>query len=43
MKAKFKSTCSECGALIKAGSEISKRPSGKWIHKHCSSEPEELP
>ncbi|HET6458810.1 MAG TPA: hypothetical protein VFG24_08040 [Nitrosopumilaceae archaeon] len=43
MKAKFKTTCSECEAPIKAGSEISKVPSGKWVHKHCSPEPEDLP
>jgi len=43
MKAKFKTTCSECDAQIKSGSEISKGPSGKWVHKHCAPELEELP
>lgn len=43
MKAKFKTTCSECDAPIKSGSEISKGPSGKWVHKHCTPESEELP
>jgi len=43
MKAKFKTTCSECGAPIKTGSEISKGPSGKWVHKYCAPESDKLP
>jgi hypothetical protein len=43
MKAKFKTTCSECNAPIKSGAEISKNPSGKWVHKHCTPNSEELP
>jgi hypothetical protein len=43
MKAKFKTTCSECGAPIKVGSEIAKDLSGKWIHKYCSPESDKLP
>lgn len=43
MKAKFKTTCSECNGPIKAGEEISKASSGKWVHKYCVAESEELP
>ncbi|MGI0046731.1 MAG: hypothetical protein ACREBB_06035 [Nitrosotalea sp.] len=43
MKAKFKTTCSECRAVINAGDEISKISSGKWVHKHCAPESSELP
>ncbi|MFZ1077689.1 MAG: hypothetical protein WAN47_09715 [Nitrosotalea sp.] len=43
MKAKFKTTCSECKAEISVGNEISKTPSGKWVHKHCAPESDELP
>ena len=43
MKAKFKTTCSECNAEISVGAEITKTPSGKWVHKHCAPESSELP
>jgi hypothetical protein len=43
MKAKFKTTCSECNAEISAGNEIAKTSSGKWVHKHCAPESDELP
>jgi len=43
MKAKFKTTCSECNAPIKVGEEISKNPSGKWVHKHCAPDSDDLP
>jgi len=43
MKAKFKTTCSECNSPIKAGEEITKIPSGKWVHKYCAPESNELP
>jgi len=43
MKAKFKTTCSECNAPIKSGEEIAKNPAGKWVHKYCTSSSEELP
>ncbi|GFN40425.1 MAG: conserved hypothetical protein [Marine Group I thaumarchaeote] len=43
MKARFKGVCSECGAPIKIGKEISKNSKGKWVHKACSDVEEELP
>jgi hypothetical protein len=43
MKAKFKTTCSECNSTIKVGEEIAKTPSGKWVHKYCTPESNELP
>jgi hypothetical protein len=43
MKAKFKTTCSECNADIKSGEEIAKNPSSKWVHKYCVSDSDELP
>ena len=43
VKAKFKTTCSECNAPIKSGAEILKNPEGKWVHKHCAPNSEELP
>lgn len=43
MKAKFKTTCSECNAPIKSGEEIAKIESGKWVHKYCAPGSEELP
>jgi hypothetical protein len=43
MKAKFKTTCSECNAQIKVGEEIAKTPSGKWVHKYCAPQSNELP
>lgn len=43
MKAKFKTTCSECNAPIKVGDEIAKTPLGKWVHKYCAPESNELP
>ena len=43
MKAKFKTTCSECNALIKVGDEIAKTAAGKWVHKHCTPELNEFP
>jgi len=43
MKAKFKTTCSECRAEIRVGEEIAKTPSGKWVHKHCAPETNDIP
>jgi hypothetical protein len=43
MKAKFKTTCSECRAEISVGAEISKTPTGKWVHKHCAPDSTDLP
>jgi hypothetical protein len=43
MKAKFKTTCSECNAPIKVGEEIAKTSLGKWVHKYCAPEANELP
>ena len=43
VKAKFKTTCSECNAPIKSGEEIAKNPAGKWVHKYCAPNSEELP
>lgn len=43
MKARFAGQCSECGAPIKTGKEISKNSAGKWVHKACSDESDELP
>ena len=43
MKAKFKTTCSECNAPIKVGEEISKSLSGKWVHKYCAPDSKEFP
>lgn len=43
MKAKFKTVCSECNSTIKSGAEISKNAQGKWVHKYCAPNSEELP
>ncbi|HSB57579.1 MAG TPA: hypothetical protein VLD38_07215 [Nitrosopumilaceae archaeon] len=43
MKAKFNSSCTSCGDKIKAGKEIAKDSSGKWVHKYCSTESADLP
>lgn len=43
LKAKFKTKCSECNGDISVGAEISKNPSGKWVHKHCAPDSAELP
>jgi hypothetical protein len=43
MRAKFKTTCSECNGPIKVAEEIAKTPSGKWVHKYCTTKSEELP
>jgi hypothetical protein len=43
MKAKFKTVCSECNAQIKSGEDIAKSPSGKWVHKYCTANSEDLP
>jgi len=43
MRAKFKTTCSECNATINVGAEIAKAPSGKWVHKHCAPDSKEFP
>jgi hypothetical protein len=43
MKAKFKTTCPECNSPIKVGAEIARTPSGKWVHKYCAPDSEELP
>ena len=38
MKAKFKTSCVECGDQISPGKEIAKNGSGTWVHKHCAPE-----
>jgi len=38
MKAKFKTSCIECGDQISPGKEIAKNGSGTWVHKHCAPE-----
>jgi hypothetical protein len=38
MKAKFKTSCVECGDQISPGKEIAKNESGTWVHKHCAPE-----
>lgn len=43
MKAKFNTSCVECGELIKVGKEIARNHAGKWIHKHCMPEIVDLP
>lgn len=43
MKAKFKTTCVSCNGEINPGKEIAKDPSGKWVHKHCLTEENDLP
>jgi hypothetical protein len=43
MKAKFKTTCISCNGEINPGKEIAKDISGKWVHKHCLTEENELP
>ena len=43
MKAKFSSSCVECGDQIKPGKDISKNSSGSWVHKHCTNQTEVLP
>jgi len=43
MKAKFKTTCVSCNGEISPGKEIAKDDSGKWVHKYCLTEENELP
>ena len=43
MKAKFKTICVSCNGEINPGKEIAKDNSGKWVHKYCSTEENELP
>lgn len=43
MKAKFNTSCTSCGDKIKAGKEITRDNTGKWVHKHCATEDLELP
>ena len=43
MKAKFASACISCGEQIRPGKEISKDSDGKWVHKHCAGEENQLP
>jgi hypothetical protein len=40
MKAKFKTSCPECGDQISPGKEIAKNEAGTWVHKHCAPETE---
>jgi hypothetical protein len=42
MKAKFASSCIACGEKISQGKEIAKNEQGKWVHKHCAPESDEL-
>lgn len=42
MKAKFNTSCVACGEKIVAGKQIAKNDDGKWVHKHCATESEEL-
>jgi len=42
MKAKFKSSCTSCGEIIKPGKEISKNNEGSWVHNFCA-EDKDLP
>jgi hypothetical protein len=42
MKAKFATSCIACGDKIAPGKEISKNEQGKWVHKHCAPESEQL-
>jgi len=43
MKARFESTCSECGDKIEKGKEITKNNAEKYVHKHCAEDNIELP
>ena len=43
MKAKFSSSCVSCGDEIRRGKEIAKDDSGRWVHKHCTAEANDLP
>ena len=43
MKAKFTSACPSCGDTIKAGKEIQKDATDRWVHKHCADENLDLP
>lgn len=43
MKAKFSTSCFQCGDQIKPGKEISKDTAGKWVHKHCADNSDDLP
>ena len=43
MKAKFNTSCASCGDQIKLGKEIAKDVTGKWVHKYCSTETDNLP
>jgi hypothetical protein len=42
MKAKFATSCMICGEKIAPGKEIAKNEQGKWVHKHCIPEPEQI-
>jgi len=43
VKAKFNTSCASCGDQIKPGKEIAKDQTGKWVHKYCVTETNELP
>lgn len=43
VKAKFNTSCTSCGDQIKAGKEIARDQTGKWVHKHCTTETIDLP
>jgi len=43
MKAKFNTSCTSCGDQIKAGKEIARDQTGKWVHKYCAVENSDLP
>lgn len=42
MKAKFATSCVSCGEKISPGKEIAKNEGGKWVHKHCVPESEQI-
>lgn len=43
VKAKFNTSCASCGDQIKPGKEIAKDQTGRWVHKHCTTEDTDLP
>lgn len=43
MKARFASTCSECGDKIVPGKEILQNSDDNWVHKHCVDDEAALP
>ena len=43
VKARFNTSCTSCGDQIKAGKEIARDQTGKWVHKYCATETTNLP